>query len=236
MTAGCRARSEESPCSNHTNLLQTPFISSHGTRVSLAALRDDKEYSACGPFHQLVHTKTQSSSSPPERDTYRYWRKVLQDVKHEARSELSISKGDWSRRKEASTNVLDTSPLEQPPACMHTIPRIHINSVTLEQFLNDYEAPKKPVIIQGLLDDWPAREQWKPEKLLQRMPDAALKVGADDEGYPVRMKLKHYFMYITDKDHGELDDSPMYIFDGTFSDKKGSNSLSKVRAIVHAES
>jgi histone arginine demethylase JMJD6 len=115
---------------------------------------------------------------------------------------------------------------------MHTIPRIHIKDITLEQFLNDYEAPKKPVIIQGLLDDWPAQDQWQPEKLLQRMPDAALKVGADDDGYPVRMKLKHYLMYITDKDHGELDDSPLYIFDGTFSDKKGSKTLSTVRFFV----
>lgn len=159
----------------------------------------------------------------------RYWRKLLREVKHEARSELSISKGDWSKRGEASTNVLDTSALGQPPACMHTIPRINIKDITLEQFLNDYEAPKKPVIIQGLLDDWTAHEQWKPEKLLQRMPDAALKVGADDDGYPVRMKLKHYLMYITDKEHGELDDSPLYIFDGTFSHKKGAKNLSGVR-------
>lgn len=128
--------------------------------------------------------------------------------------------------------MLDASALEQPPACMHTIPRIHINDVTLKQFLNDYEAPKKPVIIQGLLDDWPAQTQWQPERLLQYMPDAALKVGADDDGYPVRMKLKHYLMYITDKEHGELDDSPLYIFDGTFTDKKGSKSLTMVCSAV----
>ena len=128
--------------------------------------------------------------------------------------------------------MLDTSALQQPPASMHTIPRIHIDEISLEQFLNDYEAPKKPVIIQGLLDDWPAHDLWQPQKLLQRMPDAALKVGADDEGYPVRMKLKHYLMYVSDKDHGALDDSPLYIFDGTFSDKKGSNSLSKVSSAI----
>ena len=128
--------------------------------------------------------------------------------------------------------MLDTSALEQRPACMHTIPRIHIDEISPEQFRNDYEAPKRPVIIQGMLDDWPARDQWLPEKLLQRMPDAALKVGADDDGYPVRMKLKHYLMYVLDNENGVLDDSPLYIFDGTFSDKKGSNSLSKVCSAI----
>lgn len=55
-----------------------------------------------------------------------------------------------------------------------------------------------------------------------------MQVGADDEGYAVRMKLKHYLLYISDPVHSR-DDSPMYIFDGTFAERKASKGLSQVR-------
>lgn len=92
--------------------------------------------------------------------------------------------------------------------------------------------PKRPVIIQGLIDDWPAGDHWRPEALLKRIPDVRLKVGADDEGYPVRMKLKHYLMYVMHPQHGGMDDSPLYIFDGTFCDSHRAGTLGEVCPIV----
>jgi hypothetical protein len=228
MSAG---RSAEERQDDTANILHVPFISSHGTRVTLASLKADDQYRACVFLVMPINPCTACCDN---HYTCRYWQKIVRDVKHEARSELSISKGDWSRRGEAGSNVLSTAALAKPPACDHTIPRVHIKDLTVEEFVRKFEAPKKPVIIQGLLDDWPARDKWLPEKLLQRIPDAELKVGADDDGYPVRMKLKHYLMYITDSEHGEKDDSPLYIFDGTFSEKKGSSGLSQVRSKLHS--
>lgn len=49
-------------------------------------------------------------------------------------------------------------------------------------------------------------------------------MGSDDEGYAVRMKFKHYWKYISDPEHSR-DDSPLYIFDGTFADRRTSRSL-----------
>ena len=51
-----------------------------------------------------------------------------------------------------------------------------------------------------------------------------LQVGADDDGYAVRLKLKHFLGYLEDPNHMQ-DDSPMYIFDGTFGDRDGSKKL-----------
>ena len=51
-----------------------------------------------------------------------------------------------------------------------------------------------------------------------------MQVGADDDGYVVRLKLKHFVGYLQDPVHMQ-DDSPMYIFDGTFGDRDGSKGL-----------
>lgn len=54
-----------------------------------------------------------------------------------------------------------------------------------------------------------------------------LQVGADDDGYAVRMKLKHYLEYVHSEEHAVADDSPLYIFDGTFASRRGSCSMRK---------
>lgn len=51
-----------------------------------------------------------------------------------------------------------------------------------------------------------------------------MQVGADDDGYAVRLKMKHFLGYLQDPTHMQ-DDSPMYIFDGTFGDRDGSKAL-----------
>ncbi len=50
-------------------------------------------------------------------------------------------------------------------------------------------------------------------------------VGSDDDGYAVRMHLRHYLRYAADPAHGAADDSPLYIFDGTFAERSGSRGL-----------
>jgi hypothetical protein len=163
---------------------------------------------------------------------FRYFEKVIKDAKHNARGELSISKGHWTRQGAAAHNVTDIT-CQVPIDRAYLVPRVHCAMLTTEQFICEYEIPRKPVIIEGLLGDWPAHQKWKPEALLQRLSDTHFKVGTDDEGYPVRMKLKHYLLYITDETHSQ-DDSPLYIFDGTFSDRKCAPELKQVRlALLH---
>lgn len=49
-------------------------------------------------------------------------------------------------------------------------------------------------------------------------------VGSDDDGYAVRLHLKWFLDYVTHPDHAD-DDSPLYIFDGTFADRSGSRAM-----------
>jgi histone arginine demethylase JMJD6 len=49
-------------------------------------------------------------------------------------------------------------------------------------------------------------------------------VGSDDDGYAVRLKFAIIHHYVTDPTHMR-DDSPMYVFDGSFGDKEGSQPL-----------
>ena len=49
-----------------------------------------------------------------------------------------------------------------------------------------------------------------------------IKVGSDDSGYPVRLKLRHFFKYC--RDHYD-DDSPLYVFESRFAERKASRHM-----------
>jgi histone arginine demethylase JMJD6 len=108
------------------------------------------------------------------------------------------------------------------------VQRVHASELSTADFVERFEARKRPVIVEGLLDEWPARTAWQPGELLRRFADVRFKVGSDDEGYPVRMKFKHYLSYLLHPQHRD-DDSPLYIFDGTFADAKCAPELGKAR-------
>ena len=151
-------------------------------------------------------------------------------------------------------------------------------ALTLEQFVERYERPRRPVMLTGLCAGWRAAEQWTPERLLQRLGDCkfkvggfglsawalckhgrcrgkgaavkrrrccagfaavasepsqglhlflrtpssaaaacvpllplctTLQVGSDDDGYAVRLKLKHFLAYCSHPEHAPADDSPL---------------------------
>ena len=50
------------------------------------------------------------------------------------------------------------------------------------------------------------------QNLLKKYGNDRFKVGEDDDGNSVRMKLQHYLKYMKE----QRDDSPMYIFDSSF--------------------
>ena len=48
-----------------------------------------------------------------------------------------------------------------------TVPRISAKEV--DNYLNNYLAANRPVVITGLVDDWPALNSWNAEQLIERM-------------------------------------------------------------------
>ena len=108
-----------------------------------------------------------------------------------------------------------------PPPPGRSIDRIHIKDYSVERFNEQYGKPKKPVIIQGIVDQWPAAKEWYFQNLYDELRHRKFKCGEDDDGYAVKMKLKYFLRYM---EH-QRDDSPMYIFDSTFDEDKRAKTL-----------
>eukprot|EP00584_Thalassiosira_punctigera_P014643 CAMPEP_0172549456 /NCGR_PEP_ID=MMETSP1067-20121228/18544_1 /TAXON_ID=265564 ORGANISM="Thalassiosira punctigera, Strain Tpunct2005C2" /NCGR_SAMPLE_ID=MMETSP1067 /ASSEMBLY_ACC=CAM_ASM_000444 /LENGTH=543 /DNA_ID=CAMNT_0013336847 /DNA_START=193 /DNA_END=1824 /DNA_ORIENTATION=+ len=66
--------------------------------------------------------------------------------------------------------------------------------------------------------EWPAVRRWKLDVLSvdPQLSERPLKCGEDDDGYTIRMKLRHFLQYL----RHNRDDSPLYIFDATFDKDK----------------
>jgi len=94
---------------------------------------------------------------------------------------------------------------------------VDAKATTLAEFRERFENPGLPVMITGAMDEWPASHKWTFERLSADFGGDKMKVGEDDDGYPVWVKLKHYLRYLAETN----DDSPLYVFDSSFYERKG---------------
>lgn len=68
--------------------------------------------------------------------------------------------------------------------------------MSVEEFVQRFEQPQLPVVIRGLTEQWPAASTWTFPQLAQLYGKHRFKVGSDDDGYAVRLKLKYYLHYL----------------------------------------
>lgn len=145
-----------------------------------------------------------------KRNTYQ---RVVRKVKRKARSELRISKGDWTRHGYGQSPITCDVDCKGPHDSMHVVDG---KRVSFAEFSHGIEKKGLPCLIKNVCEHWPAMQgQWSDAALLQRYKDYSFKVGSDDDGYPVRMKFHHFLKYAHDPEQGLRDDSPLYIFDGS---------------------
>lgn len=107
---------------------------------------------------------------------------------------------------------------------------VHFDNVTPQEFITLYERKRIPCIIKGVTtsckhgnEPWKANDYWKLDNLEERLYNYKFKVGEDDDGKSIRMKLKYFLQYL----HKNKDDSPLYIFDSNFDEDKQANCLMK---------
>jgi histone arginine demethylase JMJD6 len=95
-----------------------------------------------------------------------------------------------------------------PEGC-NGIPRIQARTTSVSDFLENYERPYRPVIIQGVPEEegWNASAKWQPSELYRNYADAKFKCGEDDDGYAVKIKMKYFLEYMRQ----QKDDSPLYV-------------------------
>lgn len=86
--------------------------------------------------------------------------KKIRAAKRAARSELSVSKGEWRKHGYAESPLLVI-----PEGLEDGLPRVDAREVTFEEFADRFERPGRPCVITGLTDDWPATHRWKLEEL-----------------------------------------------------------------------
>jgi histone arginine demethylase JMJD6 len=93
------------------------------------------------------------------------------------------------------------------------IPRFSCSNITVEGFINKYEKNYIPCIIEGIpaAEGWKAVEKWS-FKYFKIFGKRYFKVGEDDDGYKVKLRMKYFLTYMKKNQ----DDSPLYIFDGNF--------------------
>ena len=138
----------------------------------------------------------------------------IRKAKKRARSDLSAE--EWRKHQFYRSDIQRTDNV------VETVPREHCDTLSLEEFIEKYDKPQLPVVIDGLQRDWKAKQNWHPTQLLKHYHNVRFKVGADDDGYPVRLSLQHFMKYA--RDHAD-DDSPLYAFDSKFVDRKATRSM-----------
>jgi histone arginine demethylase JMJD6 len=150
------------------------------------------------------------------------WEKRIGDAKRKHRPQLK----NWSKDRYATERRDDFHLLREPIDYsqrnyrIKPIEKVHSSSISVEHFLNRYEKQSIPLVIADIpeTEGWKAhcRLNWTFDNLLKKYSNELFKCGEDDDGYKVNIKLKYFLSYL----RNNTDDSPLYIFDSAYGDKK----------------
>ncbi|CAE7262076.1 jmjd6 [Symbiodinium sp. CCMP2456] len=89
------------------------------------------------------------------------------------------------------------------------IPRVKRGELSAEEFLKEFAAKSRPVIIEDACSSWPASSRWSLDALEERFRHVDFKVGKTDKGKNIQLKMKYFADYC----RHQRDDSPLYLFE-----------------------
>jgi len=134
------------------------------------------------------------------------------------------SADDWSKASLAASDIIR----RLRDSALDTVPRFQSDAMTQTEFAERFERASQPCVIGGLCVGWDAQSKWSLMGLLKDYGGEKFKVGEDDDGYAVYVKLKYFLRYVLEN----TDDSPLYIFDSSFADRAVRDNLPFARRIV----
>jgi len=123
-----------------------------------------------------------------------------------------IKSNDWSIGNYANSDICERlSKIDESASGYTPIDFVWAKDLSPQLFFDQYSRKGKPVVIRGALDHWPAisENKWSFEELLHRFKHVMFKVGEDDEGRKLRVKMKTFLDYMSN----QQDDSPLYLFE-----------------------
>ena len=144
------------------------------------------------------------------------------DRKRKHREEISVK--DWHKlRIYKDDKYLEDWIKEDDSVSTMNVDRVNASDITVEEFMEKYEKPGVPVILLGWTENWDALSWWNFADLINKYGKWKLKVGEDDEGYPLKLRLKHFIEYML----YNKDDSPLYLFQSSIESRKKIKDLVK---------
>ncbi len=145
-------------------------------------------------------------------------RKIINKTKRSCRSELQLS--HWSRREYA---LVDFWP-SKAALSYDKLERINANTCSVKEFRKRIEKKNVPCVVLNAMLQWPAMERWTLDKLAFDYRNERFKVGEDDDEKNVYISMRYFMDYAVNSQDVQLDDSPLYIFDSSYADRKTNNS------------
>ena len=134
----------------------------------------------------------------------------IEKVKAGQRTDINSS--DWGKWRYSGSDICERlSSLDSSQSGYTPVEVVDANALTTDMFSDRFLSQRKPVIIRGALAHWPAVSEgkWELSTLLKRFKHIVFKVGEDDSGRKLKIKMKTFMDYMKH----QTDDSPLYLFE-----------------------
>jgi hypothetical protein len=94
-----------------------------------------------------------------------------------------------------------------------TVDRVPVKDMTVERFLENYEHPNRPVVVEGAATSWKAFEKWQdPAYCQQHGNGRTFRATSGTANLPADFTLPAYYSYCQSPN---LEEAPLYHFDRT---------------------